>query len=230
VAVIPAFAVDRTEVVLFHLRRLMEEGRIPRLPVYVDSPMALAALSVYREAIAQGDPELRPELRGAGDPFDPGDLREARDVASSKAIHREGGPAIIVSASGMATGGRVLHHLVARLPDPRNSVILVGYQASETRGRLLLEGRPFVKMLGRYVPVRAEVVDASAFSVHADQGELVDWLASASAPPGMVFVVHAEPGPAQVLREAIGSRLGQGAVVARHGERVCIEPSARPGA
>lgn len=226
VAVIPAFAVDRTEVVLFHLRQLMREGRVPRLPVYVDSPMALAALSVYRDAIAQGDPEVRPELRGAADPFDPGDLREARDVASSKAINLERGPAIIVSASGMAAGGRVLHHLAARLPDRRNSVILVGYQASETRGRLLLEGRPFVKMLGRYVPVRAEVVDASGFSVHADQSELLAWLARAGQPMGMIFLVHGEPGPAEALRAAIGSRLGYGAVVPRQGEKVCIESAA----
>ncbi len=226
VAVIPAFAVDRTEVVLLQLRKLMAQGRVPQLPVYVDSPMALAALAVYREAIAQGDPEVRAELRGAADPFDHGDLREARDVASSKAIHQERGPAIIVSASGMATGGRVLHHLAARLPDPRNSVILVGYQASETRGRLLLEGRPFVKMLGRYVPVRAEVVDASGFSVHADQSELIAWLAGAGQPKGMVFVVHGEPGPAEALRAAIASRLGYGAVVPRHGEKVCIDRAA----
>jgi len=227
VAVIPAFAVDRTEVVLFHLRRLMREGRVPRVPVYVDSPMALAALAVYREAIAGRDSEIRSELHGADDPFDTGDLREARDVASSKAIHGERGPAIIVSASGMATGGRVLHHLAARLPDPRNSVILTGYQASETRGRLLLEGRPLVKMLGRYVPVRAEVVDAGAFSVHADQPELVDWLGGAQQPPGLVFVVHAEPRPAEALRAVLEARLGLGAVVARHAEKVCIERNAR---
>jgi metallo-beta-lactamase family protein len=223
VALIPAFAVDRTEVVLFHLRRLMQAGKLPSLPVYVDSPMALAALAVYRDAIADGDPELRPGLGAGEDPFDPGDLREARDVASSKAILHESGPAIVVSASGMATGGRVLHHLAARLPDPRNSVILVGYQASETRGRLLLEKRPFVKMLGRYVPVRAEIVDASAFSVHADRSELLAWVAGASAPPGLCFVVHGEPGPAQALREGLAERLGIPAVVARHGEKVCIE-------
>jgi metallo-beta-lactamase family protein len=223
VAVIPAFAVDRTEVVLFHLKSLMQAGKVPPLPVYVDSPMALAALAVYRDAIAEGDPELRAELHGGEDPFDPGDLREARDVASSKAIHEQRGPAIIVSASGMATGGRVLHHLAARLPDARNSVILVGFQASETRGRLLLEKRPFVKMLGRYVPVRAEIVDASAFSVHADQSELVAWVAGAAAPPGLTFVVHGEPESAQSLRSALAQRLGLPAVVARHGEKVCIE-------
>jgi metallo-beta-lactamase family protein len=127
----------------------------------------------------------------------------------------------------MATGGRVLHHLAARLPDPRNSVILTGYQASETRGRLLLEGRPLVKMLGRYVPVRAEVVDAGAFSVHADQPELVDWLGGAKQPPGLVFVVHAEPRPAEALRAVLAARLGLGAVVARHAEKVCIERNAR---
>jgi metallo-beta-lactamase family protein len=227
VAVIPAFAVDRTEVVLFELRRLMREGSVPRVPVYVDSPMALAALAVYRAAIADCDPEIRSELHGADDPFDTGDLRETRDVASSKAIHRASGPAIIVSASGMATGGRVLHHLAARLPDPRNSVILTGFQASETRGRLLLEGRPLVKMLGRYVPVRAEVVDASAFSVHADQPEIVAWVAAAKQPPGMLFVVHAEARPAEALRAALATQLRLAAVIARHGERVCVERNAR---
>ncbi len=227
VAVIPAFAVDRTEVVLFHLRRLMRAGAVPRVPVYVDSPMALAALAVYRAAIASGDPEIRSELHDVDDPFEPGDLREARDVASSKAIHQERGPAIIVSASGMATGGRVLHHLAARLPDPRNSVILTGFQPSETRGRQLLEGRPFLKMLGRYVPVRAEVFDASAFSVHADQPEIVAWVGSAEGRPGLTFVVHAEPQAAEALRVTLSERLQLEAVVARHGERVCIERVAR---
>jgi len=129
VAVIPAFAVDRTEVVLYHLRQLTAEGKIPELPVYVDSPMALAALRVYREAVAAGEPEIRSELRGHPEPFDPGGLVEARAVEASKAIHDAALPAIVISASGMLTGGRVLHHLARRLPDPTTTVILVGFQA-----------------------------------------------------------------------------------------------------
>ena len=175
VAVITAFAVDRTEVLLMALKRAMREGAVPQLPVYVDSPMALDALRVYRSAIAAHDDDVRPDLRGDDELFDPGDLREARDVAASRAINGVRGPAIVISASGMATGGRVLHHLAARLPDARNCVILPGYQAVQTRGRRLLEGAKTVKMLGRYVPVRAEVVDASGFSVHADRNELRGW-------------------------------------------------------
>ena len=129
VTVIPAFAVDRTEVVLLALRRLMETSRIPRLPIYVDSPMALAALDIYRAAIAQGSGEVRPDVRGEAEPFDPGSLIETPSVQESREINQVTRPAIIISASGMASGGRILHHLARRLPDSRNSVVLVGYQA-----------------------------------------------------------------------------------------------------
>ena len=185
VALIPAFAVDRTELILLHLRRLVRSGEIPELPVYVDSPMALEALGVYRRAIADSAPGVRPELSGDGDPFDPGNLIEARSVEASKAINDERGPAIIVSASGMATGGRVLHHLARRLPDARNRVLLVGFQAAQTRGAKLLAGARTLKMLGRYVPVRARIVDLCDFSVHADRAEILDWLRSAPAEPGI---------------------------------------------
>jgi metallo-beta-lactamase family protein len=222
---IPAFAVDRTEVLLLSLRRLMQERRIPALPVYVDSPMALDALAVYRSAIRNGDPEIRPEIRGEADLFDTGNLIEARDTEASKAIHGAPLPAIIVSASGMATGGRILHHLARRLPEARNSVLLVGFQAEGTRGRTLLSGAGFVKLLGRYITVRAEVVDVPAFSVHADQGELLDWLAAAREPE-VCFVVHGEPKAATTLRERIAAKLGWNAVVPRYDERVRIEPKA----
>ncbi|HEX9814115.1 MAG TPA: MBL fold metallo-hydrolase, partial [Myxococcota bacterium] len=176
VAVVPAFAVDRTEVILFHLKRLVESGKIPALPTFVDSPMALASLEVYRNAIREGDDQIRPELREDLEILRPVNLTEARTVEASKAIRDVRGPAMIISASGMATGGRVLHHLAQRLPDPRNSVIFVGFQPAGTRGRALIDGQRDAKLLGRHVPVRSEIVDLSNFSVHADQSELLDWL------------------------------------------------------
>jgi metallo-beta-lactamase family protein len=219
VVVIPAFAVDRTEIVLLALARLREAGRIPALPVHVDSPMALAALQVYRRALAEGWDEVRPEMAGVADPFGGDGLHEVRDVEGSKALNRKKGPFIVVSASGMATGGRVLHHLRARLPDARSSVALVGFQPHGTRGRRLLEGERSIKMLGRYVPVRAEVVDLGGFSVHADAEELAAWVGGMQEPPGTVFVVHGEPPAAEALAARLGAD-GVSAVVAHDGERV----------
>ncbi len=221
--VIPAFAVDRTEVMLLTLRRLVRAGRIPDLPVYVDSPMALAALAVYERAARDGDPEIRPEYRGDPAPFDPGGLIEAHSSDDSKAIHDAALPAIIISASGMATGGRVMHHLARRLPDARNSVLLVGYQAEGTRGRTLLQGATSLKMLGRYVAVRAEIVDASGFSVHADGEEIAQWLASAPTAPRAAFVVHGEPEAAFAMQRTITERIGCLAVVPQYGERVRLD-------
>ena len=223
VIIIPSFAVDRTEVVLFHLRQLMRRGRVPELPVYVDSPMALATLQLYRQALAAGSAEINPEVLAAGDPFDPGYLIEARRLEESIAINAQAGPAVIISASGMATGGRVLHHLARRLPEPRNTVLLVGFQADGTRGRALLNGARSLKMLGRYVAVRAEVVNVPAFSVHADQGEIIDWLRPAPRAPETTFIVHGEPPAAAALHAAIESQLGWTAVVPRHLEQVRLD-------
>jgi metallo-beta-lactamase family protein len=221
--VMPSFAVDRIEVILLHLRRLMRERRIPSLPVYVDSPLALAGLAIYRAAIGDAAPDVRPGMSGDGDPFDPGHLVETREVTQSRAINDQAFPSIILAASGMATGGRVLHHLARRLPDPRNSVILPGYQAAGTRGRLLQEGARMLKLLGRYVPVRAEIVDVPAFSVHADQGEILAWLARAPQPPEALFVVHGEPDAAAALREAVLHKLGWLAAVPKDLERVRLD-------
>ncbi len=221
--VIPSFAVDRTEVLLLHLRRLVREGRLPNLPVYVDSPMALAALGVYRRAIAEGGIEIRPGFDGDGDPFDPGRLIEARSVEDSIAINDAAEPSIIISASGMASGGRVLHHLAHRLPDPRNAVLLVGYQAEGTRGRTLADGAHEVKMHGRYIGVRAEVASVPAFSVHADRGEILGWLRRAPRAPETVFVVHGEPAGATALHDAIERELGWTAAVPRYLEIVRVD-------
>ena len=221
--VIPAFAVDRTEVLLLALRDLMQAGRIPQLPVFVDSPMALAALALYREAMRKGSPEVRPEFRGDGDPFDPGHLVEVRSVEESKATLAHRMPLIVISASGMATGGRVLHHLAHVLPDPRHCVILPGYQAEGTRGRALAEGARAVKMHGRHVPVRAEVLSLPAFSVHADQSELVDWLRGAKPAPEVVYVVHGEASASATLESVVERQLGVVAAVPRDGETVRLD-------
>lgn len=221
--VIPAFAVDRTEIVLHELRRLMAVGQVPRVPVFADSPMALATLDVYRAAIAHRSAELRAGLDAGGDPFDPGELHEARTVEESKRIDGLSYPCIIVSASGMATGGRVLHHLARMLPDPANSVLLVGFQAAGTRGRALLDGAREVKMLGRYVPVRADVVDVTGMSAHADASELMAWLSRAEEPPRACYVVHGEPQSSETLRARIAAELGWTAIVPGHGERVRLD-------
>jgi metallo-beta-lactamase family protein len=221
--VIPSFAVDRTEVILFHLRQLVRTQQVPNLPVYVDSPMALTALNLYRQALAEGSAEIQPTLRGEEDPFDPGNLIEARTVEQSMAINDQQVPSIIISASGMATGGRVLHHLAHRLPDHRSSVLLVGYQADGTRGRSLLDGARSVKMLGRYIPVRAEIVNVPAFSVHADQDETLAWMRTAPHPPDVTFVVHGERTAAQALHTSIEESLSWNAAVPRYLEQVRLD-------
>ena len=223
---IPAFAVDRTEVVLFHLRRLVGEGLVPDVPIYVDSPMALSALAVYRRAIAEPSADIAPEIAEAArdtDLFDGGRVTEVRDVEQSKALADLHGPMIIVSASGMATGGRVVHHLRRLLPNHRNTVMLVGYQAAGTRGRMLADGAGEVKMLGRHVRVRAEIVDLGAFSVHADQSDLLDWLDTADPSPDVVYLVHGEPRSAEELKAVLDERDAHQTVVASHGERVRLD-------
>lgn len=220
---IPAFAVDRTELVLLELHRLMEAGEVPRVPVYVDSPMALATLSVYRRALDSGSTQLRPDLDDVRAALDAMEVHGVADASASAQLNRPGSPCVIVSASGMATGGRVVHHLAQQLPDHRNCVVLTGYQAVGTRGRQLLDGARQLKMYGRYVPVRAEVVDVQSFSVHADADELVRWLSSTPEPPETVYVVHGEQHSSEALASRIRGDLGWCAVVPRDGERVRLD-------
>ena len=218
--VIPAFAVDRTEVVLMALRRLTREGLIPRVPVYVDSPMALGAMRIYQHALTAGDPDVRPDVAHDALVLDPGDLHEIHSAQESMALNAPRQPCVIVSASGMATGGRVVHHLRHLLPDRRNAVVLVGYQAEATRGRDLAEGATELKIHGRYVPVRAEVALIEGFSVHADADELLAWVGAAPQPPKVVYVVHGEPAASRALADRVRAELGLMAVVARDGEKV----------
>lgn len=210
---IPAFAVDRTEVLLHAINEAMEAGEMPMVPIYVDSPMAIEALTVYRHAIDRDHSEIRPEIRehlSASDVFDPGTLETLRTPEESKSIN--GAPAcIIISASGMATGGRVLHHLKRLLPDPLSSVILVGYQAGGTRGAQLRDGAELVKIHGEEIPVRAEIHDLGYFSVHADRNDVIAWLRSAEVWPKRIVLIHGENEErdelAPVVEEATGVKV-----------------------
>ncbi|MFP5252350.1 MAG: MBL fold metallo-hydrolase RNA specificity domain-containing protein [Actinomycetes bacterium] len=213
---LPAFAVDRTPVVLMTLARLQDEGRIPDVPVYVDSPMALHALEVYRGAVGRGDSEIRPQVVAGGMRL-PRDLRLVPDADGSARLNRPRRPCVVVSASGMATGGRVLHHLAEQLAHPRNTVVLTGFQVPGTRGRALSDGARSVKIHGRYVPVRAEVCTVRGLSAHADAEETLGWLSEID--PATAYVVHGEPEAADALARRLESR-GWLAVVPRYQERV----------
>ena len=208
---IPAFAVDRTELLLLLLQRLMRERRIPTLPVFADSPMALSVLEVYRD-----------ELGGDID-FDPGGgLHQCRSVEQSMAIAGHLGPAIIVSASGMATGGRVLHHLERMLPDPRNTVVLCGFQAAGTRGRSLADGASSVRLHGRDIPVRCTVVQLTSMSVHADADDLVGWVDRLSERPDHVYVVHGEPEASEALARRLRRELDLDATVPAQFDEIAL--------
>jgi metallo-beta-lactamase family protein len=219
---IPAFAVGRSQAILHTLRELEDAGRVPSLPVYLDSPMAIQATVVYA-----GHPEEHnaafSEAAAAGKrPLAPGRFHLCRTVADSKRLNDTDGPGVILAGSGMCTGGRILHHLRRLLPDPRTTVLLAGFQAAGTRGRLLKEGAREVKMFGEMVPVRAAVLSSDAFSAHGDRGEVLRWLSGFRRPPDMTWVVHGEPAAALALREAIARDLGWPAEVARDGQRVDV--------
>ncbi|MFI8437871.1 MBL fold metallo-hydrolase RNA specificity domain-containing protein [Streptomyces sp. NPDC079020] len=220
--VIPAFTIDRTEVVPHEPTLLRETGILPRsVPVYVDSPMALATLDVHQDAVRERSPELRPEILAEGAAaLSPAPFLAARTVQESIEINEVRGPAVIVSSAGTATGGRVLH-LHRLLPDPRNAVVVVGFAAAGTRARDLLDGARALKMSGEYVPVRAEVADVPHFSAHADAGQVIDWPRGAP-PPHTTCLVHGEPAASEALRDRIDRELGWTAVVPRSGEAVLV--------
>lgn len=204
VIVIPAFAVDRSQDLLYYLRRLLDQQRIPRLPVYLDSPMAINATSLYAKHHEDHRVQFTAaELTGNRDPLDIADVHMTRTVDDSKRINSIETPCIILSASGMATGGRILHHLAQRLPDARNSVLLVGYQGDGTLGRALLDGSKEVRIHGVQVQARAEIIDIGQLSAHAGKSELLRWLSGFQSAPRQAFMVHGEPAGLNGLRDAI---------------------------
>ena len=207
VIVIPAFAVDRTQTIMYIVRELEDANRIPRLPVFVDSPMAISITEMYMRH--HEDHVLSfTNLEKNGNPLDAHNVHYMRSVEDSKKINDVKTPAIIISASGMATGGRVLHHIAQRAPDPRNVILLAGFQAEGTRGRSLEEGAKTLRIHGQDVPIAAEVINLRQFSAHAGQSELLRWLTGLPAPPRQTYMVHGEPVASAGLKAAVESKFG----------------------
>jgi metallo-beta-lactamase family protein len=218
VVVVPAFAVGRAQHLLHLLGQLRSQQRIPECPIFLDSPMAIDATRLFCSHV--GDHALPPAECAAMGKL----ARCTRTSDESKAIDRASGPMIVVSASGMCTGGRVLHHLRRFLPDERSTVLFVGYQAAGTRGRSLVDGATELKLLGQYVPVRARIARLDGLSAHADYAELIAWLRTSKLAPRGVFVTHGEPSSSDAFRRRLRDAFGWTARVPERGEAVTLEP------
>ncbi len=217
IVLIPAFAVGRAQAVLWGLHQLKKQGKLPAdLPVFMNSPMATNTTELYLKHIEQHRLSAR-ETRAMC-----GGATFVRTANESRALNQRKKPAVIISASGMLTGGRVLHHLRAFAPDPKNTVILVGYQAAGTRGAALVRGAQEVKVHGQYVPIRCEVANVDSWSAHADYVETLDWLGHWPAAPRHVFLTHGEPNASDALRQRIADQLGWSVSVPAMGEKVSL--------
>lgn len=219
---IPAFAIGRTQDLVYTIRKMEDAGEIPPMPVYVDSPMGIEATEIYSRHTAEHDFEMAQLSNHERNPLRSRNMVVARSAEQSKAINNFKGPLIIISASGMVTGGRVLHHLKHRLPNPDTTVLLVGYQAEGTRGRSLQDGAKEIRMLGEVVPVRAKIKVLDGFSAHADQGEILRWLGTFKKAPRRTYVVHGEPPAANALAEVIREQLKWQVEVAKHQQIVAL--------
>ena len=220
---VPAFAVGRTQELLWWLRQMEDDGLIPELPVYIDSPMAIDVTDIYLRHTAEHDLDMRMVSDAGHHPLYPEQFRLAKTQEESMALNDLRGPIIIISASGMATGGRILHHLKLRLSDRRTTVLLAGFQAAGTRGRLLQEGVDEVRIHGREIKVRANIDTLDGLSAHADQGELLQWLSGFEDPPKQTRLVHGEPDAAETLSQAIEERYEWSVGVADDGGMLALE-------
>ena len=219
--IVPAFAIGRVEELLYWVRRLERERRIPVLPVYVDSPMATEALRHYTARVGELDPDMQPTRKDVST-FATARFQTIASPQQSKELTASRRSAIVISSSGMATGGRVLHHMAAALPDARNTVLFVGYQAAGTRGRSLVDGVREVKIHGQLVAVNARITRNDSMSAHADRNEIVRWLETVPSAPRRLCLVHGEPGPMDALKARIAERFGWQVSTPEHREVVSL--------
>ncbi len=220
--VVPAFAVERTQKFLFMLKELRQAGEVPTIPVFCDSPMAIRAVEIFMKHTEEYSEDTRRLIGQHGSPLTWPSFTFASTAEQSKKINAVKTPSIIVSSSGMVTGGRILHHLAQRLPDPRNTVIFIGFQAPGTRGFTIKSGAPEVKIFGDFVPIRAQVAALEQFSDHADTPELLHWLHTFPKQPPATYLVHGEPAASAQLRDTMIKELGWNVRAAQWMQKVQI--------
>ena len=216
--IVPAFAVGRTQQLIVLLNRLSRDSRIPAIPVFIDSPLAVRTTEVFRRHKEAYDAETTRTVDAGDDPFSFPHLRYVQNVDESKALNDLRGPFVVIAASGMCEAGRILHHLRNSIEDPRNTVLITGFQAEHTLGRKLVDRQPEVPIFGEAMRLRAEVVKFNELSGHADQQELLEWMKPAARHLKRVFLVHGEPAAQQALGKAINERFGIDVVLPGRGE------------
>jgi len=217
---VPAFTVGRMQLLIWVLRELEEAGRIPKIPIHIDSPMAHRVSEVYCRHLEDLDQDMKQAMDEKRCPLCCKRYHLVQTIDESKALNAVAGPLMILAGNGMVTGGRILHHLEQRLGSPKTTVLLVGFQAAGTRGRALREGARQVRLHGRWIPVRAHVSAIDGLSAHADQKEILQWLTAFRRPPRMTYVVHGEPNAADALAGILRGSLGWNAAVAGDREEV----------
>jgi len=222
ILLIPAFAVDRTQEILYMLSELMADGDVPRVPIWLDSPMGIETTTLYTRFTSEHDVEMREYFAEDQNPIFPPNLKVTRTTTESKKLNGMPGPGIIISASGMATGGRILHHLKQRLSDARNTVLFVGYQAHGTKGRRLVEGEEEVKIHGQWIPVKAHVSSVGTFSAHADAQELIVWMERRERDPEQVYLIHGEYEAQQVFAATVEKEFGWKPQIPEIGEEIFL--------
>lgn len=218
--VVPAFAVERTQKFLFMLKAMMEAGDIPRVPIHVDSPMAIKAVRIFLKHADEFSAETRDLVARFGSPLEWPNVFFDETQQQSKKINDTNYPAVIISSSGMVTGGRVLHHLIHRLPDPKNTVLFIGFQAPGTRGAIIKSGAGSVRIFSQEVSIRAQVVAVDQFSDHADTAELIEWLQTFQEMPQVTYLVHGEPNASGPMQVAFERQLKMNVKIAEYMQKV----------
>jgi metallo-beta-lactamase family protein len=218
--IIPAFAVGRTQTLIYHFHSMMDAGMIPSIPIYIDSPMAISVTELYEKHSSQHKIKVERKGKELVSIFDSPNIHFCRSSESSKALNDIKKPCVIISASGMCTGGRILHHMYHRLPRENDTFLFAGYQAQGTRGRAMLDGEKTIRLFGLEVPVRCQVRVVNGLSAHADQLELLRWLSGFKQSPKFTFITHGEPEAAKTFSKTINEKLGWESIVPEYLESV----------